>query len=504
MPTIAGTKSLRSPHILCFRRTVARVLCVVLCQLLLQSATFGESAAPVAEPTKADPKTLFDRVIELNRIQEPELDTKAARTAFNALVSRVREALPAARTPRDKVAVLNRILLADRKVAYLSNKYWRDATLAASLLRGKGNCLSTSTLYVLVGDALKLPVRMVIVPRHAYARWDEGKVRINIETTNGGREVPDSVYLDRGNATPEDIRALGWGRSLDQKGFLAELLLVAAGHRGGQNRLEDAMDLMEQAEKLVPGRSDIKLSRLQLMADITGRRSEAQKKIIAMLRSGRIPPTVSTNALMLLAQHAAAAGDFTRERKLLLGAFAAAPKSSQRGVLQELASCHRSLKDFRGAVRYMELAEALCPKDSPEYAAILYNLAIYQKNDNRLTGALASLRKARKINPESWNLKMIEAGYLVLNGQREEGLKRFAQIKRPRGDVEFYENMLAWFYSVSRQREKFYKQFKYALSIARTTRVIEWLDQDVDLDVYRNEPEFKALVEEHRKRLLGK
>src|SRR4051812_43645888 len=83
-------------------------------------------------------KTLFDRVLELNRVQEPELDTDAAKKAFDAIVARSKEALNGTNTPREKIAALNKVLLGDRKVAYLSNKYWRDATLTACLLRTHG------------------------------------------------------------------------------------------------------------------------------------------------------------------------------------------------------------------------------------------------------------------------------------------------------------------------------------------------------------------------------
>jgi hypothetical protein len=152
----------------------------------------------------------------------------------------------------------------------------------------------------------------------------------------------------------------------------------------------------------------------------------------------------------------------------------------------------------------MELAAMLIKPGDPQGATLLYNLAILQKNDGRLKDALKSIRAALTINPESWNLQMIEAGYMVLNNEREEGLKKFEKIERPRGDVEFFNIMTSWFDAVSKQREKFYKDFEKALAESRSTQILEWIDQDVDLDVYRNEPEFKALVEKHAARLRGK
>jgi tetratricopeptide (TPR) repeat protein len=463
------------------------------------SPTPAIAAAPIATVGQS----LFDRVVALNQIEEPTLDAEALRAAFQKLVASASNAVAAAETPEKKIAALNKVLLADRQVSYLSNKYWRDATLAASLLRAKGNCLSTSTLYVLVGEALKLPIRMVLVPRHAFVRWDDGATKINIETTHQGVKLPDSEYLQDAGAAPADVERLRWGASLDDKAFLAELTVVAAQHRVGENKLDAALELWTQAEALAPYRTDMALEHYQLLSDLTGRRSEARAKVEELLR-GDLPPTVATHALMYLAADEAGKGDHDRERILLLAAYARAPKSSCEQVLTRLAFCLRALKDFRGAVRYMELAVVLIKPGDPELTTALYNLAILQKNDGRLPDALKAIREALKLNPESWNLQMLEAGYLVLNGQRDDGLAAFSKIQRPQAAVEFFDIMNAWFYAVSQQRDKFYPAFEQALAESQSTHILEWIDQDVDLDVYRNEAEFKALVEKHGIRLRGK
>jgi tetratricopeptide (TPR) repeat protein len=484
----------------------SRIFIVALIVLMLGSSGAQETTnPPEAAPRALSKESLYDRVVELNAIQEPELDRAGMRRAFVELVGKARAALQGADTPGQKVAALSKALLADRQVSYLSNMYWRDSTLAASLLRSKGNCLSTSTLFVLVGRELELPICMVLAPRHAYVRWDDGKTRINIETTDAGKEIQDGVYLYRlGQATPEDVEALGWGRSLDDNGFLAEIVECTAHHRASENRLDEALKLHDEAEKLAPQRSDLRLARITIEADITKDREKAQRETLALLQKEFLPPSVYTSALTYLAREAGSRKDFAMERKMLLAAFARAPKSSESMVLQSLAFCHRSLKDFRGAVRYMELAAALVSPQSPEYPSILYNLAILQKNDGRLGEALESIRKALKLNPENWNLQVLEAGYLVLNGQRDEGLATFAKVQRPRGDVEFYEIMVSWFYAVSEQRGKFYGQLERALDLSNSTRILVWIEQDVDLDPYRNEPEFKALVAKATARLQGK
>ena len=479
------------------------MMCIIYCAFCLVNPSAGAETVLTTPPQKtpAAQATLFDRIVELNKVQEPELDAAEMRTEFQRLTALARTALKSAATPKEKIAALNKILLADRKVAYISNKYWRDATLAASLLRGKGNCLSTATLYMLVGSALELPIHMVVIPQHAFARWDDTQARINIETTDGGREIADSEYLSRwSSADPGDIEKLGWGKSLDESGAYVELLRVTAAHRIGENRLEDALALIEQATQLQPERPDLKLWHCEVMANVDGRRDEARLKVHTLLQDQKthpLPPSVETDALVYLARDAAGNGDHERERFYLMAAYSHAPKSAQMSVLTSLAFCLRALKDFHGAVRYMELVAAMEPLND----SVLYNLAILQKNDNHLPDAIATIQRARSINPESWNLQILEAGYLILNGQREEGQKVYATLEKPRGDVEFWAIMQAWFMAASRNREKFYIEFEHALQTARDTQILEWIDQDPDLDVYRKDEEFKALVEKHRDRL---
>lgn len=450
----------------------------------------------------AEPSALFKRVLALQHVQEPELDDQAMITAFTALVESVRTALAGVQDVEARIALLNRMLLTERQVAYLSNQYWRDSTLAASLLRKQGNCLATSTLYVLVGEALDLPIRLVVIPRHAFVRWDDGMVRRNIETTDSGHEVSDHDYLyRRGDTDPADVEALGWGRSLDHHGFLAELVECAAQHRIGAADLAGALELLDEAERLMPDRSDRVLAHIHLRADLTKDRAAARIALARLLEHGNPPPSVATGALMELAMDAAGRGEPEQQRRLLLAAFARAPKSSMGNVLNALAFCYRTLRDTRSARRAMELSLALIPPGSPDLAGGLYNLAILQKNDHDLEAAIATIRQGLRLNPESWNLQMLLAGYLMQSGQREEAARIRAQVVPPRAAAEWWSCMEAWYLAVSGEREAFFTKLTAALEAANSLYLLQWLDQDEDLDPYRSDPQFIDLVRIHRERL---
>ena len=407
-------------------------------------------------------------------------------------------ALEGKTTPQEKVTALNSALLTDRKVEYLSNRYWRDASLAAALLRGRGNCLATSTLYVLVGEEFGLPLRLVLVPRHAYVRWDDGKEHINIETTNKGMQKPDADYVALAACTPEDMTRLRWNDSLSFKDLHAEMLLTVARHRFGQNRLKEGLEYLDKALTLRPDRMDVILERIQMEANLNADRPALILKLRNYLLQEKPPPSLAAQALQMLAAEFNAMGDPARARGVLLTAFRVAPKSKQYGVLTELAFVLRTMRDFPGAQRTMELAVAMRPDD----ADALYNLAILQRCNEDIKGALQTITKARKLNAESWGLQILEAGYLILDGQRERGMSLYKGLKKPRANEEFYEIMLAWFQAARGDRDAFYKQFARVLSLVRDPQVLTWIKQDVDLDPYRKEPRFRELVRKARSRLL--
>ncbi len=185
-------------------RNVSKLIAAVL----LMAALGGGAAGA---------ESLFERVLQLNHIQEPELSVDDVRKEFNGLVQKARVELRAVKLPREKIAILNTVLLTEPGFSYQSNMFWRDGTLAASLLRKKGNCMASVTLYLLAGEELKLPLRMVRIPRHAFVRWDDGETRVNIETTDGGAEHSDLDYLTRWSQPQfDEIEKMGLGQNIER------------------------------------------------------------------------------------------------------------------------------------------------------------------------------------------------------------------------------------------------------------------------------------------------
>ena len=72
-----------------------------------------------------------------------------------------------------------------------------DLFLHSVLDRKRGYCLSLSILYLSLGERLGLPVYGVVVPGHFFVRYDDGRMRFNIETTGKGGGAPDAHYIKK-------------------------------------------------------------------------------------------------------------------------------------------------------------------------------------------------------------------------------------------------------------------------------------------------------------------
>jgi tetratricopeptide (TPR) repeat protein len=485
-------------------RRLAALFALALCASLSAPAGAEEKAAE-AKPQKEQP--LFDRLLELNLKQEPDVKEADLRGWFKEVVAKAQEALSKSKTPKEKCAALSQLLLSNREVKMISGDYGKQATLAAALQpKREVNCLGMSILFALVGEALKQPIYLVAVPAHYFARWDDGQVRINIETTDRlGKSIPDDIYLyQKAQLLPDDVFMLGWGRPLDQHGLLAEFLEAVMLHKMAEGApLDEITPLMDEVEKLVPYRSDWHFDHMLVKANTEGKRLDIRKEIAALMEKGSLPPSVFASAAMWLASEAASTRDYEMQRRMLLTALPMVPKGCEFSVLQDLAFCLRNKKDYHAAASYMELAASLTPTNTPAFADIFYSLAILQKNDNRTDEALETVRAALKTKPDNYALKLAEAGLLAASGKTEEGQKAFEKIGNPPGEPEAYNLITAWYYAVSKQKDKFFPQFEKALAQTGSLNALAELEEDPDLAPFRDDPKFKELMDKQRQRLRG-
>jgi hypothetical protein len=188
------------------------------------------------------------------------------------------------------------------------------------------------------------------------------------------------------------------------------------------------------------------------------------------------------------------AGNYSRQRDLLLGVVDRVPRTVKPYFQAQLADAYRSLHDFANARLAMQDAVDLAPT-----AANLAGLAIMEKNDHRLDLALKSLDKAAELSQGQLrtDIELMTAGYLIHNGQRNEGLQRFAELEPRLQPRDHFITNIAWFNAVADRKAEFYQAFERALEVNRQETLV-WIVQEVDIDKYRNEERFKELVRRAR------
>ena len=116
---------------------------------------------------------------------------------LDALEAKARKALAGARTPFEKGKKLLTFLHAGPMAKGYELKQSRLSTL---LDTGKFNCVSSATLYNVLGRRLGLDVRAVVVPEHVFSVLYNGKKRTDVETTNPRGFNPSRVPLPTAQA----------------------------------------------------------------------------------------------------------------------------------------------------------------------------------------------------------------------------------------------------------------------------------------------------------------
>ncbi len=119
--------------------------------------------------------------------------------------------------------------------------------------RDYGNCVGYSTLFLAMGDRLELPLHGVTVPEHCFVRYDDGRTRRNIETTDGGRNRSDEEQL------PVSRRGLGkhvFLGNLSKRQMLAVIVANHAWSLASEHDFGGAAEAAECALRLDPDQRD--------------------------------------------------------------------------------------------------------------------------------------------------------------------------------------------------------------------------------------------------------
>jgi regulator of sirC expression with transglutaminase-like and TPR domain len=172
----------------------------------------------------------------------PDIDIKKYLRQLDEMAQTVKEKIGAEKNPGKIIQIINDYLFDTKNIRMgsktLDESYKNEANeafLNKILDTGVGNCTSISTLYLALAERLKFPFYSVKIPSHVFIRYDDGKFRQNIETTDKGKEAKDKWYiiyaeekLGVGKLAEDDIKYYGYLKNESKKNFLEGLLRVRA------------------------------------------------------------------------------------------------------------------------------------------------------------------------------------------------------------------------------------------------------------------------------------
>lgn len=471
-----------------FRRFARRALLRGACALLLLccvSAVAADSA-------------LLDDALDFAKKLDPDTDVKACREAFLALTQTARAAIeknqadnPDAKDdPKSTIEILNKVILIDREVSYISNQYWRDSLFTSALMHKKGNCLSTSLLYFLIGRELKLPLKLIFLPRHAMARWDDGKTVLNIETTDHGRICSNERVMNHFDLSEKDLPGTRFLTDLSDEETHAYLLANWSQVLFSMDRRNEARMIMHQVAQDFPENTEFQLEDGGF-ALAAGRTEEAEAVFKAVMKKAEAPWARGA-AAMTWSHYLEGRGRIDEAMEILQREFETAPARMRLTMVGRLGVLYRHKRDFPKAIKYHKLRAEYDPSEET-----FNDLGSVLTEAHEDPEAIDAYEKALTFNPESFFTRVILAGLYERSGDKEKGRALFAKIEEPRdGKLEWWCS-LVWYYANIKDEPLMLANMKKALDEDGSGHVYQYFVREPDLDSYREHAEFSELMKQH-------
>ena len=118
----------------------------------------------------------------------PELDPERCRAIMDAMAGEIAERLGQKVSGEEAVKTINRYLFVEQGFSGNTTQYYdvENSYLNKVLERKTGIPISLSTVYLLIGKRLNLPVYGVGMPGHFLVKYETGRYRIFVDAFNGG------------------------------------------------------------------------------------------------------------------------------------------------------------------------------------------------------------------------------------------------------------------------------------------------------------------------------
>jgi tetratricopeptide (TPR) repeat protein len=192
-----------------------KVFPVTICLLILSTSIHARLVGPLANAYKSG---LYAKSIEqVLRLGENDVDLATATlivseqwsdmvygrrylARLDNMALEIRDRLKRQKLKVDQSAipVINDYLFKELEYQSISEASNPNSLFLHTVMDTKrGYCLSLSILYLSIAERLGLPMYGVVVPGHFFVRYDDGRQKINIETTSNGGRATDEHYITK-------------------------------------------------------------------------------------------------------------------------------------------------------------------------------------------------------------------------------------------------------------------------------------------------------------------
>lgn len=322
------------------------------------SRVFADCAPIGNAPLETVLLDLSARPVE--RLTGSPIDRAFVGGELDRIARRIREELAGRREPERAVAAMNAVVFGVEEFTYDCGASDPDLYLLDRILAKKrANCLGMTVLYVALAQRLDLPLRGVYVPSHAFARYDDGTTRINMEFSDFGAAWSDGRYGSRFRLSS----GRPYLRSLDNREMAGVYLKTLGAACSRKGMTEEAAALYREAALLYPGLPDTYYN-VGVLFMRTGRVAEA----IAQYRQA-----VGLDPEMACARSNLAAALATRglfEEALAEARRAVALEPRDTTARRNLAQIHLDLGNVREGVRELRNVLEIDPGDAKAVALL--------------------------------------------------------------------------------------------------------------------------------------
>jgi len=359
---------------------------------------------------------LATAVLTLSHQHDPSAEVETYRQQIGDMAAKLKPRLAEQTEPAGLVRILNAYLFDELRFQAVPEEEAipEDRLLHTVLARKRGVCLSLSLIYLSLGQALNLPLHGVKLPEHFFVRYDDGRMRINIEPTDQGRSYPDEWYRTRFGLRKGREGPPFYLQNLTKREVLACFLTDLADELYYLGQAEAAMEYLSVALRIVPGDADAHND----LGVMLYRRGEAEEAVSHFQTALGLNPGLAKAAynLGLILYH-------------------------DQGAVEE------GVAHLRTALRI-----------DPDYADAHVDLGVMLRDQGQLDAALAEYRAGLRLNPNHAEGHLRLALALHDLGRVEEAIPEYQAALRIDSDyAEAHKNLAAAYF----QRKDYASAWKH-------------------------------------------